>query len=225
MASGLDDLEGDRDQRQAKQPMCAQTRRLLRCEHDRHVVGRRMRRRTRVARLDAQVEIGTQVEQRRELRYEELAREERRQRETHSVAPALLCDAADRFVETSEQRFDFLEQPVTCSGELERASAAHEQAHLELVLEIEHLVADRGRREVQLLGGSLETQPAGRDAEDDTIDEAIKGAEREGVSRKELTPFLLKRIFELTEGKSLVANIALVGAHFRTKEAIRASRS
>lgn len=42
------------------------------------------------------------------------------------------------------------------------------------------------------------------------IDEAIKGAEREGVSRKELTPFLLKRIFELTEGKSLVANIALV---------------
>ncbi|RYE60242.1 MAG: pseudouridine-5'-phosphate glycosidase [Hyphomicrobiales bacterium] len=42
------------------------------------------------------------------------------------------------------------------------------------------------------------------------IDEAIKGAEREGVSRKDLTPFLLKRIFELTEGKSLVANIALV---------------
>ncbi len=42
------------------------------------------------------------------------------------------------------------------------------------------------------------------------IDEAIKGAEKEGVSRKELTPFLLKRIFELTEGKSLVANIALV---------------
>jgi len=42
------------------------------------------------------------------------------------------------------------------------------------------------------------------------IDEAIKGAEKEGVSRKDLTPFLLKRIFELTDGKSLVANIALV---------------
>ena len=36
------------------------------------------------------------------------------------------------------------------------------------------------------------------------------GAEQEGVSRKALTPFLLKRIFELTDGKSLVANIALV---------------
>ncbi|WEK04408.1 MAG: pseudouridine-5'-phosphate glycosidase [Candidatus Devosia phytovorans] len=42
------------------------------------------------------------------------------------------------------------------------------------------------------------------------IAEAIRGAEQEGVSRKALTPFLLNRIFELTEGKSLVANIALV---------------
>ncbi|HEY4198959.1 MAG TPA: pseudouridine-5'-phosphate glycosidase [Devosiaceae bacterium] len=42
------------------------------------------------------------------------------------------------------------------------------------------------------------------------IGEAIRGAEAEGVSRKALTPFLLRRIFELTEGKSLVANIALV---------------
>lgn len=42
------------------------------------------------------------------------------------------------------------------------------------------------------------------------IAEAIAAAEKEGVSRKDLTPFLLKRIFELTGGKSLVANIALV---------------
>ena len=42
------------------------------------------------------------------------------------------------------------------------------------------------------------------------IAEAIAGAESEGVSRKALTPFLLKRIFELTDGKSLVSNIALV---------------
>jgi len=42
------------------------------------------------------------------------------------------------------------------------------------------------------------------------IAEAIAGAEKEGVSRKALTPFLLKRIFELTDGKSLVSNIALV---------------
>jgi pseudouridine-5'-phosphate glycosidase len=42
------------------------------------------------------------------------------------------------------------------------------------------------------------------------IAEAIADAERTGVTRKDLTPFLLRRVFELTEGKSLVANIALV---------------
>ena len=42
------------------------------------------------------------------------------------------------------------------------------------------------------------------------IGKAIADAERQGVSRKALTPFLLQRIFELTGGKSLVANIALV---------------
>lgn len=39
---------------------------------------------------------------------------------------------------------------------------------------------------------------------------AIADADAAGVGRKALTPFLLKRIFELTAGKSLVANIALV---------------
>lgn len=42
------------------------------------------------------------------------------------------------------------------------------------------------------------------------IAEAIQDADAQGVGRKELTPFLLKRIFELTGGESLKANIALV---------------
>jgi pseudouridine-5'-phosphate glycosidase len=42
------------------------------------------------------------------------------------------------------------------------------------------------------------------------IDAALRGAEQEGIARNKLTPFLLKRIFELTGGRSLVANIALV---------------
>jgi pseudouridylate synthase len=42
------------------------------------------------------------------------------------------------------------------------------------------------------------------------IGEAIAAAETEGVTRKALTPFLLQRIFELTGGKSLESNIALV---------------
>lgn len=39
---------------------------------------------------------------------------------------------------------------------------------------------------------------------------AIADAEAAGVTRKDLTPYLLNRLFELTGGKSLVANIALV---------------
>lgn len=42
------------------------------------------------------------------------------------------------------------------------------------------------------------------------IAEALADADAKGVTRKALTPFLLQRIFELTEGKSLASNIALV---------------
>jgi pseudouridine-5'-phosphate glycosidase len=42
------------------------------------------------------------------------------------------------------------------------------------------------------------------------IDEAIADAERAGVSRKDVTPYLLARINELTGGRSLTANIALI---------------
>jgi pseudouridine-5'-phosphate glycosidase len=43
-----------------------------------------------------------------------------------------------------------------------------------------------------------------------TIAAAVAEAGRQGIGGKALTPFLLQRIFELTGGKSLAANIALV---------------
>lgn len=42
------------------------------------------------------------------------------------------------------------------------------------------------------------------------IETALADAEAQGISAKDVTPFLLARIFELTEGRSLTANIALV---------------
>jgi pseudouridine-5'-phosphate glycosidase len=42
------------------------------------------------------------------------------------------------------------------------------------------------------------------------IERAIADADAAGIAGMATTPFLLKRIFELTEGKSLVSNIALV---------------
>ncbi len=43
-----------------------------------------------------------------------------------------------------------------------------------------------------------------------TIADALAEAEERGVTRKDVTPFLLARINELSEGRSLKANIALV---------------
>jgi pseudouridylate synthase len=38
----------------------------------------------------------------------------------------------------------------------------------------------------------------------------VADAKAQGVGKKEATPFLLERVVELTEGKSLEANIALI---------------
>ncbi|MCF6117756.1 pseudouridine-5'-phosphate glycosidase [Mesorhizobium muleiense] len=45
---------------------------------------------------------------------------------------------------------------------------------------------------------------------DGAITAAVAEAEKRGIGRKELTPFLLARINELSQGRSLKANIALV---------------
>ncbi|MDT0682535.1 pseudouridine-5'-phosphate glycosidase [Roseicyclus sp. F158] len=59
-----------------------------------------------------------------------------------------------------------------------------------------------------------------------TIDEALKAAESRGISRKEVTPFLLSAINEATSGRSLTANIALVrnNARLAAEIAVAAAR-
>lgn len=42
------------------------------------------------------------------------------------------------------------------------------------------------------------------------IEQALATASAEGISGKPLTPYLLSKIFEITEGDSLVANVALI---------------
>lgn len=67
-----------------------------------------------------------------------------------------------------------------------------------------------------LPGGQLVANPIPLDAQIPAADlapiiaQAQSEADAQGVSGKGVTPFLLQRIFELTEGKSLEANIALV---------------
>jgi pseudouridine-5'-phosphate glycosidase len=67
-----------------------------------------------------------------------------------------------------------------------------------------------------LAGGALIANPVPAEAEiaaseiGSVIDAALAEASRSGVSGKKVTPFLLRRIVEMTEGRSLAANIALV---------------
>ncbi|WP_417713107.1 pseudouridine-5'-phosphate glycosidase [Pseudophaeobacter arcticus] len=72
------------------------------------------------------------------------------------------------------------------------------------------------RSAMGLPGGQLIANPIPRDAEiaaellAPVIAQAQSEADAQGVCGKAVTPFLLQRIFELTEGRSLTANIALV---------------
>ncbi|MEY8802760.1 pseudouridine-5'-phosphate glycosidase [Leisingera sp. XS_AS12] len=72
------------------------------------------------------------------------------------------------------------------------------------------------RQAMGLPGGQLVANPI--PAEDEiaaedlapVIAQAQSEADAQGIAGKDVTPFLLSRIFELTEGRSLTANIALV---------------
>lgn len=76
--------------------------------------------------------------------------------------------------------------------------------------------AHRMRAALGLPGGQLIANPIPEDAEiaahvlAPLIATAQAEAEAQGISGKGVTPFLLQRLFELTEGRSLTANIALV---------------
>ncbi|MSU89941.1 pseudouridine-5-phosphate glycosidase [Rhodobacteraceae bacterium 2CG4] len=72
------------------------------------------------------------------------------------------------------------------------------------------------RRRLGLPGGQLVANPIPADAEIPAeelaphIAAALDAARADGIAAKQVTPFLLQRILELTGGRSLEANIALV---------------
>ena len=76
--------------------------------------------------------------------------------------------------------------------------------------------AHQMRAELGISGGQLIANPIPAENEiplcdiQPIIDEAIEASFEKKIIAKEVTPFLLSRIFELTEGKSLTANITLV---------------
>ncbi len=76
--------------------------------------------------------------------------------------------------------------------------------------------AHRLRAALGIAGGQLVVNPIPEAAEIPSaeiapmIDAAVAQAEAEGISGKEVTPFLLARVLDATRGRSLEANVALV---------------
>ncbi|WP_295079017.1 pseudouridine-5'-phosphate glycosidase [Tabrizicola sp.] len=86
--------------------------------------------------------------------------------------------------------------------------------------------AHRMRARLGLPGGQLVANPIPAEAEipkaeiTPHIEAALAEAAARGIAAKAVTPFLLQRIFELTEGRSLTANIGLVLNNARLGAAI-----
>lgn len=86
--------------------------------------------------------------------------------------------------------------------------------------------AHRMRAALGLPGGQLVANPIPAEAEISRselapiIESALSAAQERGISAKAVTPFLLSRIFDLTDGRSLDANIALVLNNARLAAAI-----
>ena len=86
--------------------------------------------------------------------------------------------------------------------------------------------AARMRAQLGLPGGQLVVNPIPAEAEIPraeimpVVESALAEAAAQGIAAKAVTPFLLQRIFELTEGRSLEANIALVLNNARLGAAI-----
>ncbi len=77
------------------------------------------------------------------------------------------------------------------------------------------------RRNLGLSGGQFVANPIPAEAEipypeiQTAVEAALRAASAEGITGKEVTPFLLSRILELTEGRSLTANVALLRSNAR----------
>ncbi|MEW9306514.1 pseudouridine-5'-phosphate glycosidase [Labrys neptuniae] len=87
----------------------------------------------------------------------------------------------------------------------------------------------RARAELRLDGGVLVGNPIPLADEiaaneiNPAIEAAVDEADTMGISGKALTPFLLSRMLDLTEGRSLIANIALVENNARLAAKIAAA--
>ena len=115
--------------------------------------------------------------------------------------------------------------PVIAYGQDELPAFWSRNSGLKAPLRLDHpeeiAKAHHMRAQLGLSGGQLIANPIPkedeipRDVLTPLIEKAIREAEAKAITAKEVTPFLLKTILDLTNGKSLVANKALVRKNAR----------
>ena len=110
--------------------------------------------------------------------------------------------------------------PVVCYGSDEipafysRRSGVMAELRMDTADEIAEMI--KAKDMMELPGGVLVTCPVPEEDEipfevmDAYIQEALADCERDGVTGKRITPYLLSKVKDLTEGRSLEANIKLV---------------
>ncbi|HEX2019367.1 MAG TPA: pseudouridine-5'-phosphate glycosidase [Aurantimonas sp.] len=137
--------------------------------------------------------------------------------------PVLVVCAGAKAILDLKKTYEVLETrgvPVVCHGASElpafwsRGSGIPAPLRLDTPQEIATFQATR--RALGIDGGMLIANPVPeadalpQAAVEAWIDTALADAQTQGIAGKAVTPFLLQRMFELSEGRSLTANIALV---------------
>lgn len=140
-----------------------------------------------------------------------------------SLTPVTVVAAGAKAILDIPKTLEVLETygvPVTAMGQDDfpafwsRSSGLRAPLRAETARDV--ALAHRMRARMGLAGGQLIANPIpqadeiGFDDMQRVVNTALTDADTAGVSGKAVTPFLLGRIYELTEGRSLTANIALV---------------
>jgi pseudouridine-5'-phosphate glycosidase len=150
-----------------------------------------------------------------------------------AITPVTVIAAGAKAILDLPKTLEVLEThgvPVVAYGQDEfpafwsRSSGLKAPLRMDTAAEI--ALAHRIRGRLGLAGGQLIANPIPPEAEipkaeiTPFIEAALAEAAAQGIAAKAVTPFLLQRIFELTAGRSLASNIALVLNNARLGAAI-----
>lgn len=143
--------------------------------------------------------------------------------EEFSLSPVITVCAGAKAILDLDKTFEVLETkgvPVVTFGADEIPAFWSRQSGLKSPLRLDDAVSiatfQKARQTLGIAGGMLVTNPIPESAEIPAgemagyIRRALNEADTAGVRGKAVTPWLLARMLEITEGRSLKANIALV---------------